>query len=138
MKTAIVSAGNGNHKMIDNLFTLSRSNSDIYDGIVSYMFFKILNLEPVEYFNLTESKFQNPFKEWEIELYQKDYINFREKNNFSEKIIEDIEIISSFIRRKALKENVIKEVFKNKYIEASIDFGAKYIEKQIIKYYKEK
>lgn len=138
MKTAIVSAGNGNNNMIDNLFTLSRSNSDIYDGIISYMFFKILNLEPIEYFNLTESKFQLPFKEWEIDSYQRDYINFREKNNFSEKIIEDIENISIFIREKALKEHMIKETFKNKYIEASIVFGAKYIEQQIIKYYKEK
>lgn len=137
MKTAIVSVGNGNHNMIDNIYTLSRSNNDIYDGVADYIF-RVLNLEPVEYFNLTEAEFKEPFKEWEMDLYQRDFINFEVKNNFSEKIKQDIEDIVLFIRRKAIKRKIIKEVFKDKYIESSIDYNAKFIEKQIIKYYKER
>ena len=107
-------------------------------AVHDYIFFRVLNIEPVEYFNLTEQEFQVPFKEWEIELYQRNFFNFETKNNFSEKIKEDIEDIVKFIRRKALKLKIIKEIFKGKYIEASIDYNAKFIEKQVIKYYKEK
>lgn len=124
--------------MLDNLITLSRSNNDIYDGVNDYIFFRVLNLEPVEYFNLTEQEFQEPFKDWETDLYQVNFFNFENKNNFSEKIKNDIEEIIKYIRRKALKNHLIKEVFKDKYIEASIEYDADYISTQIMKYYREK
>ena len=124
--------------MLDNLITLSRSNNDIYDGVNDYIFFRVLNLEPVEYFNLTEQEFQEPFKDWETDLYQVNFFNFENKNNFSEKIKNDIEEIVKYIRRKALKNHLIKEVFKDKYIEASIEYDADYISTQIMKYYREK
>ena len=125
--------------MLDNLVTLSRSNNDIYDGVNDYIFFRVLNLEPVEYFNLT--KRYDPDKEyyeWEIEMYQANFFNFENKNNFSEKIKNDIEEIIKYIRRKAIKNNLIKEVFKNKYIENSIGYDDNYISTQIMKYYREK
>lgn len=133
-----MSVGNGNHEMLDNLITLSKSNNDIYDGINDYIYFRVLNVEPVEYFNLTERYLNKEYYEWEIEAYQNDFFNYENKNNFSEKIKNDIEEIVKYIRRKALKNNLIKEVIKNKYIEASNDFNSDYITKKIIKYYKEK
>ena len=125
--------------MLDNLITLSRSNNDIYDGVNDYIFFRVLNVEPIEYFNLT--KRYDPDKEyyeWEIEMYQANFFNFENKNNFSEKIKNDIEEIIKYIRRKAIKNNLIKEVFKNKYIENSIEYDDNYISIQIMKYYREK
>lgn len=125
--------------MLDNLITLSRSNNDIYDGVNDYIFFRVLNVEPIEYFNLT--KRYDPDKEyyeWEIEMYQANFFNFENKNNFSEKIKNDIEEIIKYIRRKAVKNNLIKEVFKNKYIENSIGYDDNYISTQIMKYYREK
>lgn len=125
--------------MLDNLITLSRSNNDIYDGVNDYIFFRVLNVEPIEYFNLT--KRYDPDKEyyeWEIEMYQANFFNFENKNNFSEKIKNDIEEIIKYIRRKAIKNNLIKEVFKNKYIENSIGYDDNYISTQIMKYYREK
>lgn len=139
MKRAVVSVGNGNHEMLDNLITLSKSNNDIYDGINDYIYFRVLNVEPVEYFNLTKRyEVDKEYYEWEIEMYQNDFFNYENKNNFSEKIKNDIEEIVKYIRRKALKNNLIKEVIKNKYIENSNDFNSDYITKKIIKYYKEK
>lgn len=125
--------------MLDNLITLSRSNNDIYDGVNDYIFFRVLNVEPIEYFNLT--KRYDPDKEyyeWEIEMYQANFFNFENKNNFSEKIKNDIEEIIKYIRRKAIKNKLIKEVFKDKYIEASIGYDDNYISTQIMKYYREK
>lgn len=125
--------------MLDNLITLSRSNNDIYDGVNDYIYFRVLNVEPIEYFNLT--KRYDPDKEyyeWEIEMYQANFFNFENKNNFSEKIKNDIEEIIKYIRRKAIKNNLIKEVFKNKYIENSIGYDDNYISTQIMKYYREK
>lgn len=125
--------------MLDNLITLSRSNNDIYDGVNDYIFFRVLNVKPIEYFNLT--KRYDPDKEyyeWEIEMYQANFFNFENKNNFSEKIKNDIEEIIKYIRRKAIKNNLIKEVFKNKYIENSIGYDDNYISTQIMKYYREK
>lgn len=139
MKRAVVSVGNGNHEMLDNLITLSKSNNDIYDGINDYIYFRVLNVEPIEYFNLTKRyDVDKEYYEWEIEMYQNDFFNYENKNNFSEKIKNDIEEIVKYIRRKALKNNLIKEVLKDKYIENSNTFNSDYITKKIIKYYKEK
>lgn len=137
-RNIVVSVGNKNHELLDNIITLTLSNNDIYGGVADYIFFRVLNLEPVEYFNLTEQEFKEPFKEWEIDMYQRYYHNFEEKNNFSDKIKNDIEDIVLHIRRKSLKNKIIKEIFKGKYIEASLKYDAKYIFKEIIKYYKEK
>lgn len=125
--------------MLDNLVTLSRSNNDIYDGVNDYIFFRVLNLEPIEYFNLTKRyETDKEYYEWEIEMYQANFFNFENKNNFSEKIKNDIEEIVKYIRRKAIRNNLIKEVFKDKYIENSIGYDANYISTQIMKYYREK
>lgn len=125
--------------MLDNLITLSKSNNDIYDGINDYIYFRVLNVEPVEYFNLTKRyEADKEYYEWEIEMYQSNFFNFENKNNFSEKIKKDIEEIVKYIRKKALKNHLIKEVFEDKYIEASIEYDADYISIQIMKYYREK
>lgn len=125
--------------MLDNLITLSRSNNDIYDGVNDYIFFRVLNVEPIEYFNLTKRyETDKEYYEWEIEMYQANFFNFENKNNFSEKIKNDIEEIIKYIRRKAIKNKLIKEVFKDKYIEASIGYDDNYISTQIMKYYREK
>lgn len=137
-KTTIMQCGNKNHKKLDNLFTLSLSNNDVYGGVIDYIFFRVLNLEPIEYFNLTEQLFEEEFTDNDIDLCQKNYFDFEKKNNFSDKIKDDIEEVINFIRKKALDEKIIKEIIKNKYIEASYKYDAKYILKKIIKFYREK
>ena len=36
-------------KNIDNLFLLISSTSDVFNGLISYLYFKILNMTPKEY-----------------------------------------------------------------------------------------
>lgn len=129
------SVGNSNHPLLDNIWTLINSNNDIYDGVADYIFFRVLNLEPIEYFNLTEQQFEEEFTDEEIEELQENFFNFQTKNNFSKKIKNDIKEIIEYIRKKAIESNVIKEVLEEKYIEASLVYNAKYIKTQIIKYY---
>ncbi len=134
----MVRAGNKNHEYLDNLITLSKSNNDVYTGCTDYLFFKILNLEPIEYFNLTEVEYQEPITDEEIDFYQEDYINFETKNNFSDKIKNNLKTIENFARKVALKEKIIKEVIKGKYIEASNKYDSKFINTCIYKFYAQK
>lgn len=134
----IESVGNSNHELLDNVWTLISSNNDIYDGVADYIFFKALNTEPIEYFNLTEQKFAEDFTDKEIDEYQQNFLDFENKNNFSKKIKHDISEIVKYVREEAKKENVIKKVINNKYIEASLIYNAKYIKTKIIKFYRKK
>lgn len=139
MNSSIVTVGNKNHNDLDNILTLSISNNDIYCGCVDYLFFKVLNLEPIEYFNLTNMEFLDPITDSEIDYYQKTYLLFKEKNHFSEKITSDLKELELYIREKALEENVIKEsIIKNKYIESAYSYNSEYLFSKILKFYSEK
>lgn len=132
----IVRVGNKNHTYLDNVYTLMKSNNDVYSGCADYLFFKILNLEPVEYFNLCNMT----VSEEEIEYYQKDYENFKTKNKFSKKIINDLHEIEKYIRTKAIEENVIHKILDDKYMENSnnCNYNSEYISIKILKYYRNK
>ena len=61
---------------IDNLFLLIYSTSDVFNGLISYLYFKILNMTPKEYFNLEDEN--NFFSKEEIEEENKDFLKYEE------------------------------------------------------------
>ena len=47
-KIKVVFVGNKCHKDLENVFTLSRSNLDEYDGILEYIFYLVIDKEPIQ------------------------------------------------------------------------------------------
>lgn len=123
---------------VDNIITLYRSSNDIFNGVLDYIFFKVLNLEPVEYFNIKE--FEEEPGEKEIEEAQGDYLNYsvKFKKEISKSLENDIEEVILYIRKKALEDKKIYAFTPDKYLENEISYSFKYIVKKIIDYYRER
>ena len=79
-------------KNIDNLFLLISSTSDVFNGLISYLYFKILNMTPKEYFNLeNEDGF---YTKEEIKVENLEYLKY-EEFNFNKTIEQDIKDVIS-------------------------------------------
>lgn len=135
MRKKMFSIGINAHKNCDNLITLIRSSNDLQFGTLDYLFFKILNLTPVEYFNIVENDFE--YSEEEIEVYEDEYFK-SEKEELNKILREEIIEVVQFIRKKSLKLDMIKIVFIDKFIGNSINFNSEYIMKTILEYYNDK
>lgn len=136
-KKKVTPIGANAHMGVDNIITLYRSSNDIFNGILDYIFFKVLNLEPVEYFNAKEFEFEP--EERDIDEIQEDYLNYnlKYKKEISKSLEKDIEEVIPYIRRKALRDKKIYEFTEGKYLETKLSYSFDYIIKKIMDYYKE-
>lgn len=135
-KSKFESVGNANHCCLDNIWTLMNSNSDLYDGVISYIFFEVLNCTPVEYANLTPMIFEEELSEREINNLEKNHLRFKNQNKYSNKIKSDIIKIITYVRKEALQAGIIEEtIIKDKYVEKTTGFNANYIIKKMITFY---
>ncbi|MGL5718301.1 MAG: hypothetical protein ACRCX2_35180 [Paraclostridium sp.] len=123
------------HNSIDNVITLYRSSNDLYDGTLDYIFFKVLNLEPEHYFNLSE---MNELTDQELREYNVAFRNYEEKyeKDTNEVLAKEIKEIIDFVRKRALTSGAIEEISKGKYLETYYSFNFTFIIKCIIDYYK--
>ena len=80
-KIKVVFVGNKCHKDLENVFTLSRSNLDEYDGILEYIFYLVIDKEPIQYFNCVE--LPDDFVEEDINEAQYSYDSYRDKIKLS-------------------------------------------------------
>lgn len=120
-------------KNIDNLFLLIYSTSDVFNGLISYLYFKILNMTPEEYFNIeNEDKF---YSNEEIEQEQEDFFKY-EKFNFSKTIDKDIKEVVEYIRKDAIKNKILKKISNYYLIEDYDKYNSDYILKKIYNFYK--
>ena len=122
-------------KNIDNLFLLISSTSDVFNGLISYLYFKILNMTPKEYFNLeNEDGF---YTKEEIKVENLEYLKY-EEFNFNKTIEQDIKDIISYIREDAVKNNILKKISNYYFVENHDKYDSSYIIKKIYNYYKER
>ncbi|MGL4452471.1 MAG: hypothetical protein ACRCTZ_15000 [Sarcina sp.] len=137
-KKKVTPIGANAHMGVDNIITLYRSSNDIFNGVLDYIFFKVLNLEPVEYFNVKEFEFEP--EEKEIEEIQSDYLNYelKYKKEISKSLEKDIEEVVLYIRKKALEDKKIYKFTNDKYLEDEISYSFEYVIKKIMDYYKER
>ena len=122
-------------KNIDNLFLLISSTSDVFNGLISYLYFKILNMTPKEYFNLeNEDDF---YTKEEIKVENLEYLKY-EEFNFNKTIEQDIKDVISYIREDAVKNNILKKISNYYFVENHDKYDSRYIIKKIYNYYKER
>lgn len=135
-KKKVTPIGANAHMGVDNIITLYRSSNDIFNGVLDYIFFRVLNLEPVEYFNAKEFDFEP--EESEIEGIQEDYLNYNLKyrKEISKSLEKDIDLVILYIRQKALEDEKIYEFTSGKYLETKLSYSFEYIIKKIMDYYK--
>ena len=118
---------------IDNLFLLIYSTSDVFNGLTSYLYFKILNMTPKEYFNLEDEN--NFFSKEEIEEENKDFLKY-EEFKFSKTINEDIKKVIEYIRNDAINNNILKKMSNYYFIINYDKYDSEYIIKKIYNFYK--
>lgn len=118
---------------IDNLFLLIYSTSDVFNGLISYLYFKILNMTPKEYFNLEDEN--NFFFKEEIEEENKDFLKY-EEFKFSKTINEDIKKVIEYIRNDAINNNILKKMSNYYFIINYDKYDSEYIIKKIYNFYK--
>lgn len=133
--TKMIFVGNKCHKSLENVFTLSRSNLDEYDGILEFIFYLVINKEPIEYFNCVE--IPEDFTEEDIDESQYAFVSYRDKIKLSPTIQSEMEEIITYIRREALKDKRI-EVKHNILFPIDNKYTMKYVRDKILKFYKGK
>lgn len=101
----IISVGVNVHNKIDNLITLISSTADVFDGTLSFLFFKVLNLEPVMYFNTLTNSYMTPKEENQCQFNYKQFEAFK----FNDVIHKEIEEAIIFIRNEALSKKYIEK-----------------------------
>lgn len=134
-KIKVVFVGNKCHKDLENVFTLSRSNLDEYDGILEYIFYLVIDKEPIQYFNCVE--LPDDFVEEDIDEAQYSYDSYRDKIKLSPTIHSEMLEIVSYIRREALKDKRI-EVKNGSLFPIGDLYTMKYVRNKLIKFYKER
>lgn len=138
-KRGVFSNGINAHENCDNLITLSRSSSDLHLGLLDYLFYKILNCDPDLYFdNESENIFNlSDISESERKTLQNEYLKY-ESEPLNKSLKKEIKDFVIEIREKSIKKNLIRKSFGCSYIEKSLSFGAEFILKELIKFYKKK
>ena len=117
---------------INNLITLFNGNNDVYDGILSYIYFRVLNMNPIEYFNIEDE--DEIYSESERQSIQEEFEKFG-KLELTQEIKEEMEEIIVLVREKALKEKVLSKFGEYCLIEKHNQFQCDYIIKEIFRYY---
>ena len=134
-KIKVIFVGNKCHKDLENVFTLSRSNLDEYDGILEYIFYLVIDKDPIQYFNCVE--LPDDFVEEDIDDAQYSYDSYRDKIKLSPTIHSEMLEIVSYIRREALKAKRI-EVKNCSLFPIGDLYTMKYVRNKLIKFYKER
>lgn len=136
-KRKITPIGANTHCSVDNVITLYRSSNDIFNGVLDYIFFKVLNSDPVQYHNINRD--DTELTSEDIAEMQSDFENYESKykKEISPTLEREIEEIIIYIRREALKEKVIAPFSKDKYQENKLSYSFTYLIKKIMDYYKE-
>lgn len=136
-KKKVIPVGTNVHSFLDNVITLYRSSNDTFTGALDYIFFKVLNCDPEQYYNLTDSE---EISKDEIKEMQEEYENYEKKHckEVSKTLERELNEVILYIREKALKENVIKEFSNDKYEEINYSYTFEYLLKKLMDFYKEK
>lgn len=134
-KLKVVFVGNKCHKELENVFTLSRSNLDEYDGILEMLFYYVIDKEPIEYFNCVE--LSDDFTEEDIDECQYAFVSYRDKIKLSPTIQSELDELITYIRREALKDERI-EVKNGILFPIDNLYTMKYVRDKMLKFYKEK
>lgn len=124
----VVSVGVNVHNKIDNLITLISSTSDVFDGLLSFLFFKVLNLEPIMYFNTLESNSMTPKEENQCQNNFKRFEEFK----FNDIIHKEIEEAIVFVRTEALTKKYIEKK-GSVYFVINDSYNAEWIMKVLYK-----
>lgn len=136
-KSRIVPVGTNADFGVDNIITLYRSSNDVFHGVIDYMFYRIIGCTPVEHINTTKLPFE--YSEEEVDEMMLNYEEYHAKydKEISKVLKDDIETCILYIRNKAVKEGVIEEYVKGKYIEVKEAYDLEYIIEKVMAYYKE-
>lgn len=121
-------------KNIDNLFLLISSTSDVFNGLISYLYFKILNMTPIEYFNI---EIDDVLTQEDIDVENDEFEKY-DNWIFSKNIQDDINGVLKTIREESVNENVLKKVGDYYLINNYDKYNYAYIFKKIYNYYKKK
>jgi hypothetical protein len=130
----MTSMGMNVHRDVDNLITLYRSNSDLHLGLVDYLYFKILNCSPVEYYNISDAEFiednELNFMQEQFEKYEGTFLN-KTLSNENEEFVE-------ILREESIRGGFIKkcEFSPDKFVESSARFDSSFIVKNLLLYYR--
>ncbi|MGL4989499.1 MAG: hypothetical protein ACRCX2_09445 [Paraclostridium sp.] len=136
-KSKIIPIGTNADYAVDNIITLHRSSNDVFEGVIDYMFYKIINCTPIECINISKYEFEYPEEELnEMEENFKQY-DLKYDKEISKTLKKQIDTAIILIREIALAEEVIEEVVKGKYCEVGNSFNQLYIIGKIIELYKE-
>jgi RIO-like serine/threonine protein kinase len=136
VKSKIISIGTNADFGIDNIITLYRSSNDVFYGVLDYMFYKVLNCDPSEHNNLTELPFEYNEDELEEMIFNFEQYELKHDKEISKVLKKDIEKCIIYIRKKALKDGIIEEYIKSKYVEVKESYTLEYLIVQIMNYYK--
>lgn len=121
---------NVNLKYIDNLLNLI-IETDVYDGLINFLFFEIIDIEPIDYCRKYE---YGEYTEDEIKFFSEDHKRFK-NYKFNKTITEEIKEVTLFIRDYCIKNNIIS---KNFSILNKAKYSGELIMKSIYKFYNKK
>jgi hypothetical protein len=123
------------HNYIDNIITLIRSSNDLYDGALDYIFYKVLNLDPIGYYNMSGDE---EFDEHEIDEFQRSFEKYDEKFETETNAVlsKDIKEFIVFLREEALKAEMIEPVYGKYYLDVKYSFSYDFIIKKIFEFYR--
>lgn len=115
----------------NNAFIVAKSFNGCCGDVISYMYFKTLNLLPEEFYNLLDEEYD----EEEMQEIQLDYIQTKDFLK-STSNLDMIDTICEFIQKEALEEKLITSYGKF-CLADSLKYDCKFIYKSILSYYNE-
>lgn len=124
------------NEYIDNLLTLIYSQNDVFDGTLSYLYYKVLNMIPSKHLRFEEEE-GNCFTEEELEEMDENFQKFEEWK-FNPVIKKELKEVIIFIRKTATKDKILKKFGDCYLIEKYYKYNSNYLIKCIYKYYKKK